>query len=147
MSPRDAASPRSRSAARAPTFAVFLSLLSMLTAAGATACSRAAGSEPDVRIASTLLPDPPVMGPATVDVVLTDPSGQPIQGASVRVEGNMSHAGMVPSIASVNEVEPGHHRAALELTMAGDWFLLVHTRLGDGRTVERTVRVPSVRAR
>lgn len=119
--------------------------MSLALAAGAAAgCSRAAGSDADMRVAWTLHPDPPVVGTEALDLVLADPSGRPIHGARVRVEGNMSHPGMAPSIAQAQELEPGHYRAALELTMAGDWFLLVEAGLADGREVHRTVRIPAV---
>ncbi len=132
-------SPSSKLRARA--LAICLSF-----AASATACSRAA-SEPDVKLEWTIRPSPPVVGPATVELVLTDPSGRPIRSTAVRVEGNMSHPGMAPSIARAEEIAPGRYRAALSLTMAGEWFLLVEAGLPDGRTLERTVRLPAVRGR
>jgi len=112
----------------------------------AASCGRAAGSEADLRVTWTLHPDPPVVGPTTVDLVLADPSGRPLTGTSahVRVEGDMSHPGMTPSLARVEEVEPGHYRAALDLTMAGDWFLLVEAGLPDGHQAHRTIRIPPV---
>jgi hypothetical protein len=32
----------------------------------------------------------------------------------------------------------------MELTMAGDWFLLLEAELADGRRIERTIDVPNV---
>ena len=47
----------------------------------------------------------------------------------------MSHPGMKP----VSEHRPGggagRYEAAVELTMAGDWFLLIDATLRDGRTL------------
>src|SRR5690554_7502248 len=48
-----------------------------------------------VLIASELL-EPPAIGPAPLVVRLTGPDGAGIDGASVRVEGDMTHAGMQP---------------------------------------------------
>ena len=112
----------------------------------AAACARGGGAEPGVRIDCTIDPSPAAMGPATIDVALADASGRPIEGADVHVEGNMNHAGMVPEMASANEVSPGVYRAAIEFTMGGDWYLLVEARLPDGRRVDRTIDVPNVRS-
>jgi hypothetical protein len=101
---------------------------------------------PDVAVEVGIDPDPPRLGPATVTLALRDAEGQPISGATVRIEGNMSHAGMVPVFADAAEVAPGRYRAELEFTMGGDWFLLVRADLPDGRSLERTIDVPGVDA-
>ena len=49
----------------------------------------------------------------------------------------MSHAGMVPVFADAAEVEPGHYRANMELSMAGDWVVLVHMNLAGGEKVDQ----------
>jgi hypothetical protein len=69
-------------------------------------------------------------------VTLRDASDQPISGATMELEGNMNHAGMVPVLAQATEVAPGQYRANLEFTMAGDWFILVRADLPDGRSME-----------
>jgi hypothetical protein len=109
------------------------------------ACARPPDRASDVRIELRLTPDPPVLGPAQVEVTLAGPSGSPVTGATVRVEGTMTHPGMTPSIASAAEVEPGRYRAPLELTMRGDWVVLVEARLADGRRAERTLDVRGVK--
>ncbi len=77
-------------------------------------------------------------------VTLTGDDGQPLTGAQVELEGNMTHAGMVPVLATAAEVEPGQYRAELEFTMGGDWFILVRATLADGRSLEEQVDVPGV---
>ena len=109
------------------------------------ACAPDAGQEVDVRIACTLQPQPPVVGPATAAIELKDASGAPLQGATLSVEGNMNHAGMVPSFATVRETGDGRYEAKLQLTMPGDWFLLVEGKLTDGRPFTRTIPIPAVR--
>jgi len=96
-----------------------------------------------------LRPDPPAVGIAVFSFTLTDTTegGGPVQGAEIRVEGNMSHAGMKPVLADAREEAPGRYRADLELTMGGDWFLLIEAQLPDGRTLSRQVDVPGVRSR
>lgn len=92
-------------------------------------------------------PSPPRVGPNIINLKLTDfASSKPASGARVRLEGNMTHAGMTPIFADATEVEPGRYRATLELTMSGDWVVLVHAALPDGRKVERQLDVKGVRA-
>jgi hypothetical protein len=89
-------------------------------------------------------PDPPQVGPATVTVNLHDAQARPIEKARVELEGNMSHAGMVPVFGQATEVAPGRYEATLEFTMGGDWFILVRADLPDGRSLERRIDVPGV---
>lgn len=108
------------------------------------ACSRGGRDLPDVALDLAIDPSPPRIGLATVTVILADAAGQPIRGARVELEGNMHHAGMVPVLAQATEVSPGTYEAVLEFTMGGDWFVLVHADLPDGRSLERSVDVPAV---
>jgi len=48
----------------------------------------------------------------------------------------MSHAGMSPVFVDTLEVAPGDYRANMELSMAGDWVILVHLTLSDGAKSE-----------
>jgi hypothetical protein len=89
-------------------------------------------------------PQPVRVGLSTVRVALFDEAGQAIEGAQVEIEGNMSHAGMVPVFAAAREVAPGRYEARLEFTMGGDWFIIVRADLADGRSLERTFDVPGV---
>jgi hypothetical protein len=70
-------------------------------------------------------------------VKLADPSARPLAGARISIEGDMSHPGMEPVFAKASEAEPGTYVAHLQLTMAGDWVILVQGRLADGRKIER----------
>ena len=56
----------------------------------------------------------------------------------------MSHAGMVPVFADVTELEQGRYRANMELSMAGDWLVLVHLTLPNGEKVERQFEIKGV---
>jgi hypothetical protein len=116
-------------------------------AAGPEAGCRPQGQDtPEVALHWTIHPDPPVTGTARLAFTLDDRAGgRPVQGAEVRLEGDMSHPGMQPVFASAREVKPGIYEAALELTMAGDWLVLVDARLRDGRTVHRRIEIPGVR--
>lgn len=56
----------------------------------------------------------------------------------------MSHAGMAPVFAEANEAQPGHYRAVVDLSMAGDWVLSVHVRLMNGYRFDRQLAVNGV---
>jgi hypothetical protein len=119
----------------------FLALLLILGLAG---CTRGGRGLPDVEVEVAVEPQPPQIGPAVVLVTLTGATGQALADAQVELEGNMTHAGMVPVLAPAVEVEPGRYRAELEFTMGGDWYILVRAKLADGRSLEEKVDVPGV---
>ena len=113
-----------------------------------TGCRRGQTSDiSDIGLDLSISPDPPTTGPAAVVIQLTDEAGQPLAGAKVELEGNMSHAGMTPVFSQAKEIEPGQYEAPLEFTMGGDWFILVKVTLPDGRQLERQVDVPGVETR
>ena len=111
------------------------------------ACQRQAGTAADVLVEHEVSPQPPRVGPAVFSLRLTDAaSSRPLSGARVRLEGNMTHAGMTPVFAEAEEVGPGRYRATLEFTMGGDWVVQIRAALRDGRRVERQLEVKGVRA-
>jgi hypothetical protein len=94
----------------------------------------------------SVAPTPPLVGPALVVVELVGEGGAPVDGARVRVEGTMTHAGMVPVLADAEPTGEGRYRIPeFTFTMGGDWILRVHITLPDGREGirERDVRVVS----
>lgn len=109
-------------------------------------CRGAGETHADVSVAHEFEPRPPRVGPALVTLRVTDASGRPLGGARVRLEANMSHAGMRPVFAEAGETEPGRYRAELEFTMAGDWVVLVRLDLPDGRKIERQFDVKGVQS-
>ena len=56
----------------------------------------------------------------------------------------MSHAGMAPVFAETKEVEPGRYRSNMKLTMAGDWLVMVHVTLPDGRELDQQFEIKEV---
>lgn len=93
--------------------------------------------DPTLALHLAISPTPPVVGPARLLLTLTDRNGQGVEGASIQVEGNMSHAGMVPVLENaVQEGEGRYAVAAFRFTMAGDWILAVKATLPDGRWKE-----------
>lgn len=122
-------------------------LLLLGTTALLASCGREGGrasEAPEITAAWSVTPAPPRVGPARVSLALTE-GGQPVRGAEVRLEGNMSHPGMQPVFGDARETAPGRYEAPLELTMAGDWFLLAQITLRDGRSLSRTSPLPGVR--
>lgn len=59
----------------------------------------------------------------------------------------MSHAGMRPVFAEAKETGSGRYEASLELTMGGDWIVLINLTLPDGRKGQRKVEIKGVRSR
>jgi len=81
-------------------------------------------------------PTPPVVGPARLIISLEDSTGTPVDGAEILVEGNMSHAGMVPVVDTAQAEGPGRYAIPeFQFTMAGDWILTLRATLPDGRWV------------
>jgi hypothetical protein len=58
----------------------------------------------------------------------------------------MSHAGMPPVFGEGKELEPGRYQSPLEFTMGGDWVILIHLTLADGRKLERQLDVKGVQS-
>ena len=109
------------------------------------ACHRSSQGDSRLDVVWTLRPQAPVVGPATLTVTLRHPSGNPVRGATVRLEGHMSHAGMAPVLADASESAPGVYDLRFAFTMQGDWVLLVSAVLPDGARVERRIDVARVR--
>jgi hypothetical protein len=110
----------------------------------AQACQRQSEPALDLTLTHEVSPQPPRAGPLTITLRLTDASGQPATGVGIKLEGNMSHAGMTPVFAGASETEPGRYSSTIELSMAGDWYFVVHMTLPDGRKVERQFEIKGV---
>jgi hypothetical protein len=95
-------------------------------------------------VAAQITPRPARVGQATVTLLVTDATGALVNGVRIKLEGNMSHAGMTPEFADAAEFEPGRYRANMNLPMAGDWIVLVHLTLADGTKVERQFDIKGV---
>lgn len=128
-----------------------LALVLVMGLAGCRAGEVPPGSDSTLSLQWRIVPDPPAAGPLRIALELSDQGTrgmrQPLSGAMVRVEGNMSHPGMEPVLATAREVAPGHYEAPLSLTMAGDWILFVDAELPDGRKLHRQIDLPGVRPR
>lgn len=110
---------------------------------GVQGCRHRAGSD-DLILKHEISPQPVRVGQVTITLRLTDAAGTPVSGALLKLEGNMSHAGMAPVFAEAKETEAGHYRSTLELSMAGDWHVLVFVTLPDKRKFERQFEIKGV---
>lgn len=79
------------------------------------------------------------MGQATDIEILLEQDGQPVEGATIDIEGNMTHAGMEPVLIEAQERAPGKYQATLDWTMGGEWIVTVRATLPDGQTAERVI--------
>jgi hypothetical protein len=122
--------------------------LLLLGLAGCQPPAGPTGTASDISFHWSVSPSPPATGPARFSAALAEPAtGRPVRGAAIKLEGDMSHPGMQPVFGTAREVAPGVYEAAIDFTMAGDWVLLVDATLRDGRTLQRQVLLPGVRAR
>jgi hypothetical protein len=130
---------------RAPA-RLLLGVLALVPALALAGCrgDTARGDLEGFALELSLAPTPPLVGPNRVVLRLIDPEGAPVEEAEVRLEGTMTHAGMVPVDATATPTGDGRFQVqAFAFTMAGDWVLRAHVRLPDGRAgvLERPVRV------
>lgn len=116
-----------------------------------TVCSIAAGCQraapaPALTFEWTLTPAASTSGPSVLALRVVDAAGQPVRGAHLRVEAQMSHPGMAPIIAPLTETGDGRYQAMVQLTMSGDWILLITGTLATGEAVDHRIDVRDVHA-
>ena len=124
-----------------------VAIVALLALGPLGACSPQGADDSAAVLTLHLEPDPPRVGPARLEIVARDRTGMPLIGGALRAEGNMSHAGMRPSLADCDETRPGTYACDLELTMAGDWFVQVDATFPDGTRARETFDVAGVEAR
>jgi hypothetical protein len=77
---------------------------------------------------------------------MADSNSVPILHAAIKVEGDMSHPGMAPIFGKAEETAPGSYQAHLDFNMGGDWVILLHITLANGRKLERQFDVRGVQS-
>jgi hypothetical protein len=118
-------------------------VLSLSLVAG---CNRSSSTTSQITVETEFTPQPARVGPLTINFKLKDAAGKPISGAHATLEGNMTHPGMAPALAEAAEVAPGNYHGNLELTMGGDWVVMIHLVLSDGQKLDRELELKGVRA-
>jgi hypothetical protein len=110
-------------------------------------CRNQGETDKDVKVDLKTEPSPPREGPAKLTLLVSDADDRPVEGATLKLEANMAHAGMTPVFADATEETAGRYRADVEFTMAGDWFILVDGKLADGRPFKKKIDVKGVKAK
>ena len=87
---------------------------------------------------------PAVETVATVRFTLQNDRGEALRGARLRLAAHMSHPGMTPIAARVIDRGNGIYESRLELSMAGQWTVVVSGELADGRRITRQTAVAVV---
>jgi hypothetical protein len=99
---------------------------------------------PEFTLVHEITPQPPRVGPVTITVGIKEFSGPPVTGCHLKLEANMSHAGMAPVFAEASETEPGRYRSVMDLSMAGDWHVKVQVTLPEGRNFYHDFEIKGV---
>ena len=120
--------------------------LALLASSFTVACGGQPEPGSDVSIAWTIEPAPPAANaPGVVRVTLRDAEQQVVRGASLQLEGQMSHPGMAPVLAPLTEQPDGTYQAPFQFTMAGDWVLVVSGEIAGVGRITRQIEVAGVR--
>lgn len=101
---------------------------------------------PAVTVEWRLEPAVPVVDQdATVTLTVLDAQRQPVIGATLDIEGHMSHPGMAPVVVRAVDRGAGIYDARLAFTMGGDWFAIVSGTLRDGQSIRQRAAAFRVR--
>jgi hypothetical protein len=110
----------------------------------AQACRQQSDSLLNLSVAHEVSPQPPQVGQVTITLNVTDVARKPATGARITLEGNMSHPGMVPVFADARETMPGRYVSTMELSMAGDWYVIARVSLPDSRRLDHQFEIKGV---
>jgi hypothetical protein len=91
-------------------------------------------------------PNPAAGAESVVDIQLNDAMARPVAGARLRLDAFMTHPGMAPVSAAVEEQGGGRYRARVRFTMGGDWVVRLQGERSDGRVIDLQEYVRSVRS-
>jgi copper(I)-binding protein len=113
---------------------------------GLAACGGSGPAVDESSLQVTLLPPAEGMAGETMTVRVLDAEGAPVTDATVSLEGNMNHAGMVPVLAegvtdNADGSADGLYRLPFTITMLGDWIISVTVERPDGVTVTRNIEM------
>jgi hypothetical protein len=103
----------------------------------------AAGARGEITV--ELLTRPARVGPAAIEVVVRR-DGAPVDDAAVQVTGDMTHAGMVPVVATATARGDGVYLSeGFAFDMAGDWIITADVTHPDGRRDQGTLAIQVAR--
>lgn len=109
-------------------------------------CQRVEQSPTAVESSDVQIALQPMPAEETLVVVLTGADGAPVTDATVAVEGNMNHAGMIPVLADpiaddADGAADGRYALPFTFTMFGDWIITVTVERADGSSFSRDLDV------
>jgi YtkA-like len=107
-------------------------------------CNRAAPTSSALTAKFEVTPLPARVGIVIAKFDLVTSTAQPLVGARLTAEADMTHPGMSPVFGTVEEKQPGHYESRLKLGMAGDWVILLHGTLPTGEKLERQFELRNV---
>ena len=116
-----------------------LALCLLACAAACTRRSTAQDEAPEVRVAASFTPSPPVVGQGQMTLTFFDAAGEPVAVETLRLKADMAHPGMTPWLAEFASLRDTQVTLPVTWSMAGDWILQVDAELPDGRRLLRTV--------
>lgn len=118
-----------------------IGLTIVLLAIGCSARQSIKDEAPELDVQLLIQPDPPLVGAATLNLLVSSDEGDPIENADLVVRGDMTHPGMVPVIGELEATGSGNYAVQFEWTMAGFWIVSISGELPDGRYLLRTFEV------
>lgn len=80
--------------------------------------------------------NPSLASSTEMSLRITDAAGQPVNDATLDIKSDMTHAGMVPVLATTTGGADGVYTVPFAWTMTGDWIVTVRATLPDGRWQE-----------
>ena len=86
---------------------IFALVAALVILTGCRQRSAISDASKTAQISLVVEPSPPVIGETVLIVTLENDLGEPIEGASLQLRGDMSHAGMTPEFAEVETADGG----------------------------------------
>ena len=115
---------------------VFISLVLvlplLLTACGGSATPAAENSSKPVNIKVESKPSPASVGDAELIFTITDPSGKPVEGATVDVAADHTDMSGMGMNGTATDQGFGKYSINANFSMSGNWKLTVYVRNGQG---------------
>ena len=128
-----------------------LTALVVITLLALSACGQSDETGADVGLSIGLEAAPEGYSGSYLTVTVADADGAPVTDATVSLEGNMNHAGMVPVLteAVLDEADgaaDGRYQVPFAFTMLGDWIVTAKVELPDGTTASENIDVTATEA-
>ena len=121
-------------------------LLLLILAVFIGACNRVNDNATAAGLHVTFFPAAEGIQGDHVSVEIVDDDGLPVTDVTVSLEGNMTHAGMVPVLTEsvwdgADGDEDGIYRVPFRFTMFGDWIISVKIENRDGEQFTQDIDV------